>query len=322
MRKISSFLTAVFCFFFVFPVFAVENSAPLTPKQLLENMTKASDNLNYELIYVQASPLDLDSFRYRHLNIQKRTYALLDTLDDSKQEIVQRDNLISYFQQNSQPFTINSSHIIDNLPSVMHADFNQLANYYDFIDKGRGRIADRPVQLINIKPKDDFRYQFLAFIDAENHLLLRCDMLDHEGNQLEQFRVVNLYVGDGFKALSDYLNAMHFPPLLTNKNAQTEKATTDWHTNWLPQGFKLINQNSNNEENGQDTVTSQLYSDGLFSFTVYVANKLFPNEQDNLWKQGANIIYNENRGEKELTIIGQIPTSTAKRIVQNIQFNQ
>ena len=50
----------------------------------------------------------MDSLRYRHFKADGKTYAQLVTLDGAQQEIVQRDNLISYFQANYQPFTINS----------------------------------------------------------------------------------------------------------------------------------------------------------------------------------------------------------------------
>ena len=89
----------------------------------------------------------------------------------------------------------------------------------------------------------------------------------------------------------------------------------------VPQGFKAVNRSIERDSN--DKIESQLYSDGLFSFTLYVSDKMTENTQpDNTWRQGAYTIYNETVGNKEVTIIGQLPISTAKRIVQDIQFNK
>ena len=89
----------------------------------------------------------------------------------------------------------------------------------------------------------------------------------------------------------------------------------------MPQGFKAVNRSIERDSN--DKIESQLYSDGLFSFTLYVSDKMTENTQpDNTWRQGAYTIYNETVGNKEVTIIGQLPISTAKRIVQDIQFNK
>ena len=73
-----------------------------------------------------------------------------------------------------------------------------------------GRFADT----IRIVPKDDFRYQYLVFVDEENGLLLRGDMLDSEGKLLDQFRVVTLYIDDRLRGLTEYINKVSMPPLL------------------------------------------------------------------------------------------------------------
>lgn len=293
---------------------------PLSPKQLLQEMKKASEQLNYEFSFVQTTPSNMDSLRYRHFKADGKTYAQLVTLDGAQQEIVQRDNLISYFQANYQPFTITGEGIIDHLPPLLQANFNTLEKYYDFVNIGRNRVADHVVQTIRILPKDDFRYQYLAFIDEENHLLLRSDMLDSDGNVLNQFRVVNLYVGDGMSGLVEYLDHVMVPPLLLDKKAN-KTPSFNWQPGWLPKGFKLVNRRV--ETDGGEKIESQLYSDGLFSFTLYVSAKIAEtNKQDNAWRQGAYTIYSETVDNKEVTIIGQVPISTAKRIVQDIKLRK
>ncbi|WP_424406994.1 sigma-E factor regulatory protein RseB [Pasteurella sp. PK-2025] len=291
--------------------------SPLSAKQMLLQMPKAGTSLNYEMAFFKATPVNIESLRYRHLTLGGKNYAQLVSLDGAQHEIIQRDNLISYFQANYQPFTINSQQIVDSLPTIIHSDFNRLEKYYDFVNMGRNRVADRLVQTIRILPKDDFRYQYVAFIDEENHLLLQSDLLDRDGNLLEQFRVVHLYVGEGLKGLADYLENISYPPLLMDKKEE-KTPKLNWKTSWLPQGFELIKQQ--NGIDGDSHVESQLYSDGLFSFTLYVADPIHGNELDNTWKQGAYTIYSETIQGKEVTFIGQLPISTAKRIVQDIQF--
>ena len=292
----------------------------LSPKQLLQEMKKASDQLNYEFSFIQTTPSNMDSLRYRHFKADGKTYAQLVTLDGAQQEIVQRDDLISYFQANYQPFTINGEGIIDNLPPLLQSNFSALEKYYDFVYIGRNRVADRVVQTIRILPKDDFRYQYLVFIDEENHLLLRSDMLDSDGNLLDQFRVVNLYIGDGLSGLVEYLNHVTIPPLLLDKKAN-KTPSFSWQPGWLPNGFKLVNHSI--ETDSGEKIESQLYSDGLFSFTLYVSAKIADTDkQDSTWRQGAYTIYSESVDNKEVTIIGQVPISTAKRIVQDIKLRK
>lgn len=321
MKKTFSKTTALlFTTLFSLSVFASDSD--LTPQQILNEMTKAINQLDYEIAFVQTTPSNMDSFRYRHIKLDDKTYAQLVTLDGEQQEIIQRGNLVSYFQPNSPAFTLQSSHIVDALPAVIRVNFDQLAPYYDFVRLGKNRIAGRFVDTIRILPKDDFRYQYLIFVDEENHLLLRSDMLDREGQLLDQFRVVTLYIDSRLKTITDYLNKVALPPLLNNEEQKIGVSPVqkqNWRPNWLPQGFTLVRHSQ--EVNDQEVIDSALFSDGLFTFNLYVANADTANTQENTWKQGAYTIYSETIGDKEITFIGQLPIAAAKRIVQEVRFN-
>lgn len=314
MKKIALKLTALSLSFLFSNITSAEE---LSAKQSLDKMTQALDNLNYELAFVQTTPSNMDSFRYRHIKKDNKTYAQLVTLDGRQQEIIQRDNLVSYFQPNTQAFTLNSGNIVDAMPAVVRADFDKLSSVYDFIKIGKDRVAGRFADTIRIVPKDDFRYQYLVFVDEENGLLLRGDMLDSEGKLLDQFRVVTLYIDDRLRGLTEYINKVSMPPLLKeSKNEQNSDIT--WSAGWLPQGFSLIRYTQETLES--EVIDSALYSDGLFTFTLFVSNSGSNVLPENTWKQGAYTIYSEVNGGKEITFIGQLPIAAAKRIVQEVKF--
>ena len=312
MKKTSLKLTALLGLFLLpFTAFAEE------PIQSLNKMSQAMRDLNYELAFVQTTPTNMDSFRYRHIKQGQKVYAQLVTLDGEQQEIIQRGNLVSYFQPGSRAFTINSSEIVDALPAVIRTDFSKLSQNYDFVKLGKDRIAGRFVDTIRIVPKDDFRYQYLVFLDEENGLLLRGDMLDREGKLLDQFRVVTLYIDNRLRGLTDYLNKVSVPPLL-NEGKQESSLSINWKTDWLPQGFDLIRQNQDVIDG--EVIENALFSDGLFTFTLYINKADSTAATENTWKQGAYTIYSEVMGDKEITFIGQLPIAAAKRIVQGVTF--
>ncbi|OOF46335.1 sigma-E factor regulatory protein RseB [Rodentibacter trehalosifermentans] len=316
MKKITLKLTALL----FSALLSISSSAEqVTPKQILEKMVQAVNHLNYEIAFVQTSPTNMDSFRYRHIKRDNKTYAQLVTLDGEQQEIIQRDNLVSYFQLGSRAFTLNSGSIVDAQPSVIRSNFDKLAENYNFIMLGKNRVAGRFTDTVRIVPKDDFRYQYVVFVDEENGLLLRSDMLDREGKLLDQFRVVTLYIDDRLKGLTDYLNKVSTPPLLNE--AQNIAASLNWQAGWLPNGFAKVRQSQDLFED--EVIDSVLFSDGLFTFTLYVTKaETQQTNQDQTWKQGEYTLYSEVVGDKEITFIGQLPIATAKRIVQEVKFSQ
>lgn len=318
--SIHRFIKSILFSGLLLPTVSFADTAP-SAQSMLAKMAEAQQTLNYEISFVKTTPINIDSLRYRHFVLSGKNYAQLVSLEGAQQEMVQRDNLISYFHANFQPFTIQGSAIVDSLPAVMRANFEHLSQYYDFLYIDRNRVADRIVQNIRIVPKDDFRYQYIVSIDEETQLLLQSNLLDRENNLLEQFKVVNLSLNNAVQPLMQRLENLNSPPLLTDKKAETS-LQLHWAPTWLPQGFKLINQNIDAFEGDiNDKVESQLYSDGLFSFTLYMANPIVNLPMDNIWRQGAFTVYSETINGKEITFVGSLPLSTAKRIVRDLSFN-
>ncbi len=119
--------------------------------------------------------------------------------------MVLRGTEISYFEPGLDPFTLNGDYIVDSLPSLVYSDFKRLSAAYDFISVGRTRIADRLCDVIRVVARDGTRYSFIARLDAETKLPLRVDLLDRDGETLEQFRVVSFNVGDNVSASMETL---------------------------------------------------------------------------------------------------------------------
>ena len=66
-------------------------------------------------------------------------------------------------------------------------------------------------------------------------------------------------------------------------------------------------------------VESRLYSDGLFSFSVNV-NRANQNSADQMLRTGRRTVSTTIRDNAEITIVGELPPQTAKRIADSIKF--
>lgn len=314
LKALQKITALIFSFLISHSIWAEE----LTPRQLLNEMQQAMAQLNYEMSFVLTTP-NMTSLRYTHVNHEGKRYAQLLTLDGMPQQIIQRDDIVSYFQPTYSPFSIKANHIVDSLPSIIWTNLDSLNKHYDFIYIGRNRVADKVVQTLKVLPKDDFRYQYIVFIDEQSRLLLRSDVLDRENNVLEQFRVVNLHQITGFGDLVAALQHMGTPTLINDKATyRTVKESFNWAPTWLPNGFELVN--CSVELVANEPTEAQLYSDGVFSFILYRSSSILPDEAKNAWWQGTRTFYSETFGKNEFTFIGQLPISTAKRIVQDIKM--
>ncbi|AUI65454.1 MULTISPECIES: MucB/RseB C-terminal domain-containing protein [Glaesserella] len=314
MKKFSR-LIVLFSLFWALPVWA-ELSSPL---DYLKAMTNAHKTRNYEQLYILQSGENVLSFRYRHAYHDNKEYAQLLHLDETREEMILRDNTVGYFGD-YQPFSLQASRILDNLPSVIHTNFEQLSGY-SFVDAGKSRVADHVARVIRVVPRDDFRYQYILWIDEDSHLLLQSQLLDRDQNVLELFRAIQSVEDEQLLYIVEPIRTLILPTLIQAKDE--EHQSLDWNAKWVPAGFKplSVGRQRLSEVLLDEQVESQLYSDGLFSFTVYVLQNKGVIFDGQFWREGKTGIYSQTVGERDVVIVGEIPAASARHIVQQIQLD-
>lgn len=292
-------------------------SAEPTAEALLQEMNKATLSLNYEIAFISITKQGIDSYRYRHATSNHSPLAQLVLMDGPRREIVQRGKDISYFETGLQPFTLDGDHIVDSLPGIVFSDFARLTKYYDFIPVGRARAVDRLSQVIRVVSRDGTRFSYVIWVDENTKLPLRVDLLDRDGETLEQFRVISFVADDAVKESLATLEKATLPPVLSVPAGNNAQFT--WQPKWLPDGVAEVARSRRNLPNMPVAIESRLYSDGLFSFSINVsATTSAPSEQ--LVRQGRRTVQTEIRNANEITVVGELPPSTAKRIAESIVF--
>jgi len=282
---------------------------------LLQQMNSASQTLDYEIAFISISKQGIDSSRYRHVRLGKESLAQLLQMDGPRREILQRGNEISYFEAGLEPFTLTGDHIVDALPALAFSDYGQLTKYYDFIPVGRARIADRASEVIRIVARDGTRYSYIVWIDEATKLPLRADLLDRDGETLEQFRVISFVASEQVEQALSGLQKAQLPPLLSIP--ATEKVNFSWAPKWLPAGVTEVSRSRRTLPNLPLPIESRLYSDGLFSFSVNISTSASPTSEQFV-RQGRRTVHTEIRDGREITVVGELPPSTAKRIADSI----
>ncbi|WP_394135232.1 sigma-E factor regulatory protein RseB [Aliivibrio fischeri] len=303
-----------------FPIMASAEEKP-SAEALLHLMGEASHNLNYELSYILVKKSSIEPFMYRHSHSENMTLSHLVYLSGSMREVIRRNNEISYLEQGSKPFTIKSEAIVAPIIPLLHKDIAKLKQYYDFVSVGRAREAGTASQVVRIVSKDGNRYSYIVWIDERSHLPMRTDLVSREGDIIEQYRVISYTVNDQIATyMTQRLGDAELPKVLSIPSSTSDKAT--WEVAWIPSGFKNIHFNRYRLAMNQRAVESQMYSDGLFNFSVYIseADKLSHKEQ--LVRQGRRSLHSYIKGDYEISVVGDIPALTAKRIAESVVFSE
>lgn len=293
-------------------VFAENTSA----QSLLHQMNDASQHLNYELSYFLLKKNSIEPLLYRHARQGEQQFAHLIYLSGPVREVIRRGNEVSYIEPGVEPFTIESGTMVAPIIPMLNSDIGKLSQYYDFVKMGRAREAGVACQVLRVVPKDGLRYSYVLWIDENSFLPLRADLVDRDGEVLEQYRTVSYSINDKLATVMSGLNQVQLPEVLSLPKGNVEQ--TFWTVGWKPEGFQPLELNRYRMAMTERLVESQMFSDGLFNFSVYISARDELSIKGQLVRQGRRTVHSIVQGKKEISVVGDIPPTTAQRIAQSI----
>ncbi|MBO1365935.1 sigma-E factor regulatory protein RseB [Vibrio cholerae] len=294
--------------------FAEEESA----EALLYQMNEASQHLNYELSYILVKKNSIEPLLYRHARQDDQQLAHLVYLSGPVREVIRRGDEVSYIEPGVEPFTIESGNMVAPTIPMLNTDVAELSRYYDFVKVGRAREAGAACQVLRVVPKDGLRYSYVVWVDEKSHLPLRADLLDRDGEVLEQYRTISFSVSERLAEIMAGLNKVQPPEVLKLPKGSVQE--TFWQVTWVPDGFQAMELNRYRMAMTERLVESQMYSDGLFNFSVYVSASDNYSLKGQLVRQGRRTLHSVVKGENEISVVGDIPPATAQRIAQSVMF--
>lgn len=203
---------------------------------------------------------------------------------------------------------------------MLHTDIERLSQQYDFVNIGRGREAGTACQVIRIVPKDGLRYSYILWVSENNELPLRADLVDRDGEVIEQFRTISYSVTDKLAQLMQGLNNAQLPAVLSLPASELKNSY--WSVDWVPNGFESQELSRYRMAMTEKVVENQLFSDGLFSFSVYVTASDNQSLKEQLVRQGRRTLHSVVKGTNEISVVGDIPPATAQRIAQSVTFTK
>lgn len=193
-----------------------------------------------------------------------------------------------------------------------------VAGYYQLQLVGDSRIAGRDAVIINVLPRDIYRYGYQMALDRQTGLLLKTQTVAQDGRVLERFQFADIEIGqadEGGTRVEVIHEAGHShggarPP--TPANAPR------WSIGWLPAGFMLTDAVGG-------TAHNKSYTDGLANFSVFVEPMPEMTETGaGLARQGGTTAYSRGMvisGRPALvTVLGEVPVNTARRVADSVAW--
>ncbi|WP_276755411.1 MucB/RseB C-terminal domain-containing protein [Pseudoalteromonas marina] len=288
-------------------------------KTLLLEMANAVHNRNFDASFVVVKGKSMEPYRWVHAKQGETELEHLSLLNGAGLEMIRVNDQVTYFEPQSEPYSLKTDSIAGPIPEVLFKDIQRLSEHYDFVLGGKGRIAGRAAQLVRIESKDEHKYNYWIWLDMESALLLKAAYVNHQGEALEQLQLTHISVTEQpAPMLLEVLNRNFPTPLPESELEGVDSSSTNWKISWLPAGFELLKSDRHKLDLNNELTDYYLYSDGFVEVSVFIQRPLPGKRLSGALTSGATTVYVHNGGNFDVSVVGNVPSLTAKAIAESV----
>ncbi len=214
-------------------------------------------------------------------------------------------------------------------PPATQTPVPQLVKWYRFELGGWSRVAGEDARLVELVPRDQWRYGYRVWISRTTDLPLRSQLVGLRGGVLEQAFFTHVKILDeatahgliGRKAITLVAHAASAPAVASAKVCPETTGSRPVSFKELPPGYNLLREQCQAAPGAKLAVTHVILGDGLNTVSVFVA----PHRTG-----GATLTGQTSMGPVHamgrvadgyaVTVMGTVPMSTIARIARGVRI--
>ncbi len=293
-------------------------SEAVDARALLAAMSDAMRALDYQGSFTYQHAGRVDTLRIFHAGAPIERERLV-SLNGPRSEIVRNGTEVTCIQADGSAVVYSISSGRGLVPLVPETGGRALDAQYDIRHAGNDRVAGYRADIIDIAPRDRFRYGYRLWIDQGSRLLLRSIVTDAERRPLEQLMFVSLDIGRA--PLEADLVPQRSESTTTSASPATElpvRGKPHWRVVDAPDGFGFVS--ARRPRLGPEGAEHLVYSDGLATVSIYVEPRgdSAPGF-DTLAGRGTVNVFSRVEDTWRITVLGEVPLATVQAIGQNLR---
>lgn len=269
----------------------------------LERIGPALARENYQGTLVTVSGSSMETLSVFHSWDDGRERMRLVALTGPRREVIQDDQMVMCIGTGLASVGYDGDVAGRWNPAGRFASAGKLPSYRAELRNSAGRVANRDCQVVDLQPKDQWRYGYRLWLDHDTGLPLRIALLGEGGRPLEQMAFTDFRTSK--PALAD-LRPSTTEGLRRIQNLKVNRVAGDprWRVASPPTGFTL--------RGGRrlgDSV-QLLYSDGLASVSVYIEPVAGSRRGETSMRRGAVNVHTLIANGRRVVAIGKVPAAT------------
>lgn len=279
---------------------------------LLSDMSKALREKDYRGLFTYEFGGVLQTLRITHRVMEGEEYENVEHLSGPSRRVERHGRQVECLSAADQ--------VLRRLMPGLNGDntYAALQKNYQFLLREDERIAGREATVVQVMPRDDYRYGYMLSIDKQTSLPLGAMIMASNRKVLERVQFASLEL----TADDSWVGPVGASAQVTRSavtSCDTPADTLDWALGWVPDGF--VTAGRTRDDNVGEI---QLYTDGLATFSVFLEPMGKNVAAQGKAQRGATVAYMQqhvfNGKAYTVTVVGEIPAVAAQRIAGSIYW--
>ena len=292
----------------------------------LRRIHTATETLSYTGTFVYRSGDQTETSRIVHVVDRRGTREKLETLDGHLREIVRNGDEVKCYLPDSMTVKVDKQTDHKVFPAMVPENLQDISEYYALSAGAVERIAGYDSQTLLLQPRDELRYGRKLWADVKTGMLLKSQTFNDKNEPIEQFAFTQISIGgkiDRRQLKSKFLTESRTWHIDNSAAVAASLAASGWSIDPELPGFKKVTE-MKRTQGGSTEVGHVIYSDGLAAVSVFIepmANKtsLPP---PGLSRQGAINIYSRQVASHLVTVVGEAPAASVKRLAESVEYTK
>ncbi|TDV38407.1 MucB/RseB-like sigma(E) regulatory protein [Paraburkholderia caballeronis] len=307
---------------------AADPAARETAAQWLDRIHVAAQQQNYEGTFVYQRGAFVQSSKIAHYATRNDgEYEQLESLDGKPRKMLRHNDDLYTFVPERHLCVVEKRQNKDSFPALLATSGDQVLSVYEPKLLGSDRVAGVDSQVIQLDPKDAYRFAYRLWADAKTGLLLRAQTLDTNGQVLEQMAFTQIRIGvpvDKTPIVSGMRDTAGWtvvrPPL-----ESVDMEAQGWTFPSAVPGFRKIRElrrpmAARDANEPPIPVDQAVFSDGLAAISIFIEPVEHNSRKEGAGSSGATHVLVKRRGDYWITLLGEVPQSTLQQFASAIEY--
>jgi sigma-E factor negative regulatory protein RseB len=292
-----------------------------TAAEWLERMSKSLATLNYDGLFTHTAGQQSETMRIVHRVDAGRSMERLVSLDGSGREIVRTAEEVHFYMPDRRVVLVESRTDDGSLLRALPAPGPKLEELYTLEVRKGSRLLGREVKILDIRPRDAYRYGYRLWLDEQTAMPLRSEVVNGQGGAIEAMHFTRLEVRDRIDRheLEPAVDATGFQWVRAGKRSEPRAAAASWRPRKVPPGFRLVATRVQVMPGVPVPMQHLIFSDGFASVSVFIEPGAVkgPTPPESTSVGSANA-FSIQVGGHVVTAIGEVPAATVRDFATSV----